>query len=77
MKLNPRCGKGMAWNNFDKFPEIATGKKTLHKTDGIEYQIIKEEESIDQGPDDDDNLSSEGETFLRREVTKAIHETLS
>ena len=75
MKLNPQCGTGVAWDNFDRFLETITGKETLHDTVGITYQTITEEESIDQEPDDDENRSSEEETCFTREVTKAIHET--
>ena len=76
MKLNPRCGTGVAWDNFDRFVETITGKETLHDTVGITYQTITEEEPTDQEPGDDENLSSEEETCFTREVTEAIHETL-
>ena len=75
MKLNPQCGTGVTWDNFDRFLETITGKETLHDTVGITYQTITEEESIDQEPDDYENRSSEEETCFTREVTKAIHET--
>ena len=76
MKLNPRCGTGVAWDNFDRFVETITGKETLHDTVGITYQTITEEEPIDQEPGNDENLSSEEENCFTREVTEAIHETL-
>ena len=47
MKVNPRCKTGVAWDDFDRFIETITGKKTLHDTLGITYQIITEEESMD------------------------------
>ena len=75
MKLNPQCGTGVAWDDFDRFLETITGKETLHDTVGITYQTITEEESIDQEPDDDENRSSEEETCFTSEVTKVIHET--
>ena len=75
MKLNPRCRTGVAWDNLNRFLETATGKETLHDTVGIAYQTITEDESIDQEPDDDENLSSEEETCFTREVTKPVHET--
>ena len=76
MKVNPQCGKGVVWDDFDKFLETITGKETLCNTYGITYQTITEEESIDQEPDDDGNLSSEEESCFTREVTKSIHGTL-
>ena len=76
MKLNPRCGTGVAWDNFDRFVETITGKETLHDTVGITYQTITEEEPTDQESRDDENLSSEEETCFAREVTEAIHEIL-
>ena len=51
-----------AWDDFGRFLETTTGKKTLHVTGVITYQIITEEESIYQEPDDGDNLSSEEKT---------------
>ena len=75
MKLNPRCGTGVTWDDFDKFPETTTGKETLHDTVGITYQTITEEESIDQETDDDENFPSDEKTCFTTEVTKAIHET--
>ena len=62
MKLNPRCGTGVAWDDFDRFLETTTGKERLRDTVGITYQTITEEETIDQEPDDNENLSSEEET---------------
>ena len=76
MKLNPQCGTGVVWDDFDMFLETTTGKETLYDTVGITYQTIAEEESVDQEPDDDESLSSEEETCFTREFTKAIHETL-
>ena len=76
MKLNPHCGTGLAWNNFDRFVETIAGKETLHDTVGVTYQTITEEEPIDQEPGDDENLSSDGKTCFTRKVTEAIHETL-
>ena len=76
MKLNPRCGTDVGWDNFDRFVETITGKETLHDTVGITYQTITEEEPIDQEPGNDENLSSEEENCFTREVTEAIHETL-
>ena len=62
MKLNPRCGTGVAWDDFDRFLETTTGKERLRDTVGITYQTITEEETSDQEPDDNENLSSEEET---------------
>ena len=62
MKRNPRCGTGVAWDNFDRFVETITGKETLRDTVDITYQTITEEEPTDQEPGDDENLSSEEET---------------
>ena len=62
MKLNPRRGTGISWDNFDRFVETITGKETVHDTVGITYQTITEEEPTDQEPGDDENLSSEEET---------------
>ena len=76
MKLNPRCGTGVVWDNFDRSVDTITGKETLHDTVGITYQTITEEEPIDQEPGNYENLSSEGETCFAREVTEAIQETL-
>ena len=76
MKLNPRRGTGVSWDNFDRFVETITGKETVHDTVGITYQTIREEEPIDQEPGDDENLSSKEETCFIREVTGEIHETL-
>ena len=45
MKLNLRCGKGVAGDKFDRLLEIITDKETLHHTDGIAYQTTAEEES--------------------------------
>ena len=75
MKLNPRCSTGVVWDDFDRFVEATRGKKTLHGTVGITYQTT-EEESVDQEPGDDENLSSEEETCFTIEVTETIHETL-
>ena len=75
MKRNPRYETGLAWDNFDRFVETITGKETLHDTVGITYQTITEEEPIDQESGDDENLSSEEETCITREVTEAIDET--
>lgn len=63
MKLNPRRGIGVVWDDFDRFVETIRGKKTLHETVGITYQTT-EEESVDQEPGDDENLSEE-ETCYR------------
>ena len=38
------------------------GKETLHDITGVTQQTITEEESIDQEPDDDENLPSEEKT---------------
>ena len=83
MKLNPRYGIGVAWNDFDRFPKTTTGKETCNvmkletvcNTVGITCQTITEEETIDEEPDDDENLSSEEKTCFTKEVTKATHET--
>ena len=40
MKLNPRCGKGVVWDKFDRFLETITGKETLCNTDGITIQKL-------------------------------------
>ena len=37
MKVNPQCGKGVVWDDFDKFLETITGKETLCNTYGINY----------------------------------------
>ena len=76
MKLNPRCGTDVGWDNFDRFVETITGKETLHDTVGITYQTITEEEPIDQEPGNDENLSPKEEKCFTIEVTEAIHETL-
>ena len=47
MKRNPRCGTGVAWDNFDRFVETIAGKETLHDTVSITYQTITEEEPTD------------------------------
>ena len=73
MKFNPRCGAGVAWDDFDKFVETITGKETLHDTVGIAYQTITEEELMDREPDDHENLSSE--RYFTTEVTEVIHKT--
>ena len=52
----------VVWDDFNRFLETITGKETLHVAAGITYQTITEEESIDQEPDDDGNLSSEEES---------------
>ena len=75
MKLNPRYGTGVAWNDFDRFPKTTAGKETLCNTVGITCQTISEEETIDEEPDNDENLSSEEKTCFTKEVTKATHET--
>ena len=46
MKLNPRCGTGVAWDNFDWFDETITGKETLHDTVGITYQLQRKSQWI-------------------------------
>ena len=46
MKLNPRCGTGVAWDNFDWFDETITGKETLHDTVGITYQLQRKNQWI-------------------------------
>ena len=40
MKLDPQCGTGVAWDNFDHFVETISGKDTLHDTVGIAYQTV-------------------------------------
>ena len=40
MSLNPSLCSGVAFDNFDRFVETATGKDTLHDTVGIAYQDI-------------------------------------
>ena len=36
-KLNPQCGIGLAWDDFDRFLETTTGKETLHDTVDITH----------------------------------------
>ena len=38
MKLNSRCEKGVAWDDFDSLLEAIKGKETLHKTNGITHR---------------------------------------
>ena len=64
------------WDDFDRFVGTITGRETLHNTIVITYQTVTEDESMDQEPDDDENLSSEEETGFTREVIEAIYETL-
>ena len=66
MRFNVRCGTGVAWDDFDRFVE------TIHDTFGITNQTVTEEESMDQKPDNPENLSSEKETCFTREVTEVI-----
>ena len=40
MSLNPSLCSEVAFDNFDRFVETATGKDTLHDTVGIAYQDI-------------------------------------
>ena len=75
MKLNPRYGIGVTWNDFDRFPKTTTGKETLCNTVGITCQTITKEETIDEEPDDDEKMSSEGKTCFTKEFTKATRET--
>ena len=76
MKLNPRCGTGVAWDNTERFVETITGKETLHNAAGILYQTITEEEPMDQERGDDENLLTEEETCCTREDIEAIYKTL-
>ena len=39
MKLDPKCGTGVAWNNLDRFVETVNRKDTLHDTVGIAYKL--------------------------------------
>ena len=39
-KLDPQCGTGVAWANFDSFVETVSGKDKLHDTVGIDYQTV-------------------------------------
>ena len=41
MKLNSRCGTGVAWDDFDRFLETTTSKEALRDTVGITHQTIK------------------------------------
>ena len=75
MKYNHRCGADVAWDDFDRFVETITGRETLHDTVDITCQTITEEESMDQEPDNDENLSSEEETCFTREVIEETQET--
>ena len=65
MKLNPHCGTGVAWDNFDRFVDTVSGKETLHDTVGIAYQTITEEEPIEQEATDDEHPSAEETSFIR------------
>ena len=40
MKLDPECGTGVAWDNFDRFVETVSGEDTLHGAVGIAYQTV-------------------------------------
>ena len=40
MKLDPQCGTGVAWDNFDRFVETVSQKVTLHETVGIACQTV-------------------------------------
>ena len=40
MNLDPKCGTGVAWDNFDRFVETVSGKDTVHDTVGIAYQTV-------------------------------------
>ena len=40
MKLDPKCGTGVAWDNFDRFFETVSGEDTLHGAVGIAYQTV-------------------------------------
>ena len=45
MKLDPQCGTGVAWDNFDLLVETFSGKDTLHDTVGIAYQTVITDDS--------------------------------
>ena len=40
MKLDPKCGTVVAWDNFDRFVKTVSGKDTPHDTVGIAYQTV-------------------------------------
>ena len=40
MKLDPKCGTGVAWDNFDHFVETVSGEDTLHGAVGTAYQTV-------------------------------------
>ena len=45
MKLDPKCGTGVPWDNFDRFIETVSGKDTLHDIVGIAYQTAITDDS--------------------------------
>ena len=63
----------MAWDDFSRLVEIITGIETSYDTVVVTYQNVTEAESMDQEPDDDENLSSEVKTCFTKQVTEAIH----
>ena len=40
MSLNASAATDVAWDNFDRFVEIKSGKDTLHDTVGIAFQVL-------------------------------------
>ena len=63
-------------DNFDRLIETITGKEALHNAVGISYETVTEEESMDQEPGHDENLSSEEETCCIKKIIEIIHKTL-
>ena len=47
IKSKPNLSTGTAWDNFDINLETPSGADTIHHTDGICYQTIKETDEIE------------------------------
>ena len=76
MKFNAHCETGVGWDSFGRFIETITCKGTSHDI-CITYQTITEKESMDQEPDDDENLLNLRKKHVLQEKLQRLFMRLS